>query len=220
MHQYITNTRHKGVLLASTAVISFLPGLAAAQTNHLCTAWNVERSIEVVTPGDDGALCQVVYRKPDEGVADQTLWRSNRSVAYCEDKAQALATRLSTAGFECAEGELPAQIIPASIVAPVGKPVPVTTPQPEPTTTTSTQATSTSPSGGQLYTRAPGVSDTSWHLAGYADTTFIATSAQGETNAEFSSARFNPVFHFQYKDLVLLEAELEVSIDEDGVRLN
>ncbi|VAW04762.1 hypothetical protein MNBD_ALPHA05-1542 [hydrothermal vent metagenome] len=216
MHQYITYTRHTGALLASTAVISFLPGLAAAQTNHLCTAWNVERSIEVVTPGDDGALCQVVYRKPDEGVANQTLWRSNSSVEFCEDKAQALATRLSAAGFECTQGESPTQITPASTVAPVDEPVLTTNPQPQTAASTNTQVAQEAPLGGQLYQRAPSVSDTSWHMAGYADTTFIATSAQGETNAEFTSARFNPGFHFQYKDLVLLEAELEVSVDGDG----
>jgi phosphate-selective porin len=216
MHQNTHSSSHAAALFASTAFVSFLPGLAVAQTNHLCTAWNVDRSIEVVTPGDDGALCQVVYRKPDEGVADQTLWSSNRSVAFCEDKAQALATRLSTAGFECGEGELPAQITPVSTVAPVEKPIPVTPPQPQTAASVSPETAQTAPSGGKLYNRSSGVGDTSWHLAGYADTTFIATSAQGETNAEFSSARFNPVFHFQYKDLVLLEAELEVSIDNDG----
>jgi len=216
MHQYTLNSSRAASLFASTAIVSLLPGLAAAQTNHLCTAWNVDRNIEVVTPGDGTAVCQVVYRKPDEGVADQILWRSNRSVAFCNDKAQALATRLSAAGFNCTQGEAPAQITPASTVAPVDEPVSTPNPQPEAAALTNPQAAQTAPTGGRLYQRAPGVSDTSWHLAGYADTTFIATSAQGETNAEFSSARFNPAFHFQYKDLILLEAELEISVDGDG----
>ncbi|WP_428406795.1 hypothetical protein [Hyphococcus sp.] len=72
------------------------------------------------------------------------------------------------------------------------------------------------PMGGVPYQRIPGWADTSWHLAGYADATFIVSDFDGETTADFSAARFNPAFHFQYKDLILLEAEAEISIDGDG----
>ncbi len=51
------------------------------------------------------------------------------------------------------------------------------------------------------------------HLAGYGDVTY--SDNQGSPGA-FSGARFNPIFHYQYKDLVMLEAELEVEVEDDG----
>lgn len=51
------------------------------------------------------------------------------------------------------------------------------------------------------------------HLAGY--------GAVGYTDAEngdgtFNPVTFNPIFHYQYKDLFLLEAELEIAVDDTG----
>lgn len=51
------------------------------------------------------------------------------------------------------------------------------------------------------------------HLAGYGDATYSDGPHQ---NGAFSGVRFNPIFHYQYKDLVMLEAELEMEIAEDG----
>jgi len=51
------------------------------------------------------------------------------------------------------------------------------------------------------------------HLAGYGDATY---SDAEDTNAAFSGARFNPIFHYQYKDILLFESELEFEIGEDG----
>jgi len=202
--------------LTTSAIALAAISPASAQTNYVCTAWNVDRGIEVVAPDDSSAVCQVVYRKPNEDVADKILWRSTQSMTFCNEKARGLAARLSAAGFNCGEGKLPAPVMTTSTGAPVEKLVLASSQQPVSVTATNIEAAQAAPKGGQLYQQLPGFSDTKWHIAGYADTTFIATSAQGETSAEFSSARFNPVFHFQYKDLVLLEAELEVSIDEDG----
>ncbi len=51
------------------------------------------------------------------------------------------------------------------------------------------------------------------HLAGYGDITY----SDGEnTTGGFTGARFNPIFHYQYKDLILLEGELEFEIEDDG----
>lgn len=51
------------------------------------------------------------------------------------------------------------------------------------------------------------------HLAGY--------GAVGYTDSEngdgtFNTLSFNPIFHYQYKDLFLLEAELEIAVLDDG----
>ena len=51
------------------------------------------------------------------------------------------------------------------------------------------------------------------HLAGYGDATY--SDGQGKDGA-FTGARFNPIFHYQYKDLVMLEAELEMEVEDDG----
>ena len=52
-----------------------------------------------------------------------------------------------------------------------------------------------------------------FHLAGYASAGY--TDVENETGV-FSTANFNPVFHFQYRDRILWEAELEFEIEENG----
>lgn len=57
------------------------------------------------------------------------------------------------------------------------------------------------------------IADSAVHLAGY--------GAIGYTDSErddgaFNLVTFNPIFHYQYKDLFMLEAELEVEIGDNG----
>jgi hypothetical protein len=52
--------------------------------------------------------------------------------------------------------------------------------------------------------------DSGVHLAGYG-----ALNYSAEDN-DFSKALFAPIFHYQYKDLFLLESELEVQVQDDG----
>ncbi len=51
------------------------------------------------------------------------------------------------------------------------------------------------------------------HFAGYAD---VGYSDRKGVPGSFDTVRFNPGFHYQYRDLVLLDAELETSIDQNG----
>ncbi len=51
-----------------------------------------------------------------------------------------------------------------------------------------------------------------FHLAGYAS----AGYADVENGDGAFGANFNPIFHFQYRDVVLWEAELEFEVEEDG----
>lgn len=51
------------------------------------------------------------------------------------------------------------------------------------------------------------------HLAGYGDVGYA--SRKGGTSS-FNAANFNPIFHFQYKDALFFETELETSLQEDG----
>ena len=55
--------------------------------------------------------------------------------------------------------------------------------------------------------------DTQVHLAGYADVGY--TDAQSE-DGSFNAGTFAPIFHFQYRDLVMLEAELEIGVGNNG----
>lgn len=56
------------------------------------------------------------------------------------------------------------------------------------------------------------------HLAGYGAVTYIATREDlvDNSNNSFGEVRFNPVFHYQYRDLMLLESELELNVRGDG----
>jgi len=48
------------------------------------------------------------------------------------------------------------------------------------------------------------------HMSGYADVGYSSS------NDSFSIGSFSPIFHYQYKDLVMLEAELEIEVDALG----
>jgi hypothetical protein len=50
------------------------------------------------------------------------------------------------------------------------------------------------------------------HLAGYASADYVSP----ENGSAAFAANFNPIFHFQYNDLILWEAELEFEVAEDG----
>ncbi|HEC13322.1 MAG TPA: hypothetical protein ENI80_08780 [Acidiferrobacteraceae bacterium] len=51
------------------------------------------------------------------------------------------------------------------------------------------------------------------HMAGYADVGYSSGSNQ---DGSFNVGSFSPIFHFQYKDKVMLESELEFEVGEDG----
>ncbi len=51
------------------------------------------------------------------------------------------------------------------------------------------------------------------HTAGYADVSYV--NREGE-DGSFTVGRFAPIFHYQYRDVVMLEAELEFEINDKG----
>lgn len=51
------------------------------------------------------------------------------------------------------------------------------------------------------------------HLAGYGHVDF---TDRKKANSSFSQVGFNPIFHYQYKDLILFETELEIMANEKG----
>jgi hypothetical protein len=55
--------------------------------------------------------------------------------------------------------------------------------------------------------------DSKVHMAGYAN---VGYSDGGSGNDGFGQMKFNPIFHYGYKDLLLLESEFEFEVGEDG----
>lgn len=56
-------------------------------------------------------------------------------------------------------------------------------------------------------------SNTVVHMAGYADVGYSNSDAD---DGSFNVGTFAPIFHYQYRDLVMLESELEINIGPDG----
>ncbi len=52
------------------------------------------------------------------------------------------------------------------------------------------------------------------HLAGYSDIGY--TDRKHDASGDFSVGSLSPIFHYQYRDLVMLESELEFEIEPDG----
>lgn len=51
------------------------------------------------------------------------------------------------------------------------------------------------------------------HIAGYADVGYTDSESK---DGSFNVGTFAPIFHFQYRDLVMLESELEFEVSDDG----
>jgi len=57
--------------------------------------------------------------------------------------------------------------------------------------------------------------DSQAHLAGYGAVTYVESKEAG-TNGSFGQVRFNPIFHYQFRDLVMIESELELEAARNG----
>ncbi len=51
------------------------------------------------------------------------------------------------------------------------------------------------------------------HMAGYADVNYVKTE---NTDGTFKVGAFAPIFHYQYRDLVMVESEIAFEVMEDG----
>lgn len=76
------------------------------------------------------------------------------------------------------------------------------------------QATRTAQTAVEEIGRDGPMPDTMWHLAGYADAGAMFQTNGGDDT--FAFGHFNPMFHFQYKDIVMFEGEMEFEIADDG----
>ena len=106
-------------LIAITAVSS---GVATASDfKTACTRGSDERVIEVVSPGEEGAACDVRYFRGSNRFPTVPFHADN-SENFCLQKANELVNTLATSGFDCALAQ-------SEIVA---EAQPLTPPEPEP----------------------------------------------------------------------------------------
>jgi len=54
------------------------------------------------------------------------------------------------------------------------------------------------------------------HMAGYADVNYVSTDTNDGSKSSFSTGSFSPIFHYQVMDRVMLGAEIEFSVDDEG----
>jgi hypothetical protein len=54
------------------------------------------------------------------------------------------------------------------------------------------------------------------HMAGYADVNYVSVDSNSGTNNSFSTGTFAPIFHYQYQDRVMLEAEIAFKVNDMG----
>ncbi|MEL7030147.1 MAG: hypothetical protein AAGL49_13290 [Pseudomonadota bacterium] len=81
----------------------YASGAAAAGVQYACANGDVTRAVEVQEPGSAGLACEVIYRKPNEGEPQRSIWRASNDVQFCRDKAVELIALLASSGWQCAE---------------------------------------------------------------------------------------------------------------------
>jgi len=120
----MTRTISDKILLRAAAALAAFGGAAAAAqetaSQTVCQRGGVTRAIEIASPGTVGAKCDVVYRKPNEGVTERVVYHADNDYGFCEEKAAGIAATLVEAGWTCAPvaSDPGALDRPADMVAP------------------------------------------------------------------------------------------------------
>jgi len=89
-----------GALLFGTLFAIPLTGYAESWS---CKHDNNVREIQIQHETSEALPCSVVYRKPTEGVEEQTLWSASSDANYCEEKARGLVEKHEGWGWTCEE---------------------------------------------------------------------------------------------------------------------
>ena len=95
----------KKLNLTATLFIStlFAIPLTGYAESWSCKHDNHVREINIQHETTEALPCSVVYKKPTEGIDDQTLWTASSDAAYCEEKARALVEKHVGWGWACEE---------------------------------------------------------------------------------------------------------------------
>lgn len=92
----------KGITLIAMLVF----GLPASAHEITCMNGQLQRNISVLHEVEGQEVpCVVKYEKPSEGGITEFPWRADHQEGYCEEKADYLAERLASFGWECLKAE-------------------------------------------------------------------------------------------------------------------
>jgi len=89
--------------LYCSAVLLLLAPVSSYADSWSCTRNDHVREVVIERPGDGPVPCSVVYKKPTEKLADQTLWSADNAEGYCEEKAAAFVAKLESWQWACAQ---------------------------------------------------------------------------------------------------------------------
>ena len=85
-------------------LLTFFIGTTSAYAESWsCSKGNDVRELHIERTTTEYVPCNVVYKKPTEGVEDQVLWNDENDDSYCEEKAQGFITKLESWGWVCTE---------------------------------------------------------------------------------------------------------------------
>ena len=91
-------------IAAVSAAVCAAPALAqTSEARTVCVRGADERIIEIVSPGEVGARCDVRYAR-DGGANVRTPYHANNAADFCAEKAAELVAELRAAGFQCDAG--------------------------------------------------------------------------------------------------------------------
>ena len=89
-------------LLAATLAVAPVPDAAAFEREDIaCELEDMTRLISLRVDPDAGYVCDVLYRKPDEGDTREVLWSARNSVDYCKPRFEKLVKGLASRGWTC-----------------------------------------------------------------------------------------------------------------------
>jgi|GEM_PF-1409424 len=115
---------------AIAAAGAALMGAASAQSfNYSCVKGADERTIEIVSPGEVGAACDVQYMQA--GVT-RTPYHANNTASFCQEKATDIVAGLIADGYACGQvgGPLTAEARPSPQPERLAEPAPEPEPAP------------------------------------------------------------------------------------------
>ena len=159
------------ILVFTSAAIPF----AAGATDYQCSNGNMERRIEIMSEPGVTVPCEVHYFKDTEAPGQhRVLWSAQAEAGYCEARADELAERLRSHGWQCAAKGKAAAARPAQPATPAepsgtGGPAqraqPATPAEPARQTETGTQAKPDKPEKPEKPEKTPpGQTDDTEHL--------------------------------------------------------
>jgi hypothetical protein len=89
-----------------TLIVAMLVVLPASAHEIVCMNGQLQRNISVLHEIEGQEVpCAVKYEKPSEGGTTEFPWRADNQEGYCEEKADYLAARLASFGWECLKAE-------------------------------------------------------------------------------------------------------------------